>query len=140
MLPLARHLSTVVPEEASMCCRSDVGTLMALLAVMAACGCASRSSSHSQPILDPRPTINSSLISPSPQDGFTDASPEFDPQELAWVQSRNDALPRPAQNIPEVADPGSYWVVTRDYQRTINGRPWNFWSSQTWIRQRGSGR
>ena len=116
-----------------------VSSLLALCAV-AATGCASKKQQAAMQAVDASPMISPGLISPYAEGQDAPWTDEPTAEEMLWLASRNDSHITPDTRIPEVADPGSYFIQTRDFQRTFNGRPWNQWTSRTWVEQRGGGR
>lgn len=135
---MARHLWDVVPEGACMVRRSVITTLFIVPVTIASTGCAShRGATVATP---DSPTILPALVSSADMSDFAPQHYGPDAGELRWLASRNDSQRAGLAGTPEVADPGAYSIVTRDYQRTINGRPWNYWTTETRVFQRGSNR
>jgi hypothetical protein len=129
-----------VPEGVFMNCRlSQLGVAMAMCASLAT-GCSSNNKTANVSVADRQVTLMPGLIPTEIDASEREFVSEVEPGELAWLASRNDSHVPADARIPEIADPGSYFIQTRDFQRTNNGRPWNHWSSRTWIEQRGSNR
>jgi hypothetical protein len=138
MLPLARHLCVVVPEGARMSRRTVLATLAIASLAIPGAGCASQQSERTAAVSPP--AVLPALVSSPDMDYAAEQRFAPDASEMRWLASRNDVHRAAPSGTPEVADPGAYAIITRDRQQTSNGRPWNFWTSETRVFQRGSGR